>query len=122
MLNIELLPDRGIVILTAEGKLEASDFERVGRKVDPIIDANGMLNGLMIHAKAFPGWADFAALITHVRFVRDHHHSVRRIAAVSDSEFAKIMPAIARHFVAAELRHFPFDERELALAWLEAGQ
>jgi hypothetical protein len=122
MLHVELLRDRGIVILTPEGKLEASDFERVGREVDPFIDANGMLSGLMVCAKTFPGWADFAALITHIRFVRDHHRKIRRIAAVSDSEFAKIMPAIAKHFVAADLRHFPFDAKEQALAWLEADR
>jgi hypothetical protein len=121
MLDVQLLRDKGIVILTPEGRLQASDFERVGREVDPFVEEHGMLKGLLVHARAFPGWADFAALTTHIRFVRDHHRKVARIAAVSDSAVLKIMPKIAEHFVAAEIRHFPSDEMELAVAWLEEG-
>jgi hypothetical protein len=69
----------------------------------------------MIHAKGFPGWADFGALIEHIQFIKSHHRKVRRIAAVSDGEFFKIAPTIAKHFVAAEFRQSPFDEMERAL-------
>ena len=122
MLHIELLRDRGILILTPKGALEAADFERVGQQVDPFIAANGMLNGLMIHAEAFPGWASFGSLVTHIKFVKEHHRKIRRVAAVSDSAFLKVMPAIASHFATAEVRHFPFHEKARALAWLETGQ
>src|SRR5688572_4108890 len=106
MLHIELLRDQGIAILTPEGKLMASDFERVGREIDPYIETHGNINGVMIHAKGFPGWADFGALIKHIQFIKSHHRKVRRIAAVSDGELFKIVPAIAKHFVAAEVRQF----------------
>jgi hypothetical protein len=122
MLNIETLPDRRIAILEPEGKLEASDFERLGREIEPLIDAQGKLSGLMIYAKAFPGWADFSAFVRHVRFVKEHHRMVRRIAAVSDSAAIPVMMVVAKRFVAAELRHFPFGEKERALAWLQEGR
>jgi hypothetical protein len=122
MLNVDLIRDKGIAIISPNGKLEASDFERVGHVVDPFIEAHGMLDGLLIRADSFSGWADFAALVTHVRFVRDHHRKVRRIAAVSDNAFLKVLPAIAEHFVAAEIRHFPIAEIEPAMDWLEAGR
>jgi len=122
MIRVELLRDKGIVIVMPEGRLEASDFDRIGAEVDPFIKANGKLNGVMIYTASFPGWADFAALVTHIRFVKDHHRNIRRVAAVSDSSFLKIMPAVARHFAAAEIRHFPFAEKERALVWLEAAQ
>jgi len=122
MLNVELLSDRGIAILTPEGKLEASDFERVRREIDPFIETHDRLNGLMVHAKNFPGWADFAALISHIRFIKDHHQDIRRVAIVSDGGILKIVPVIARHFAAAEIRQFSFDETDSALAWLETGQ
>ena len=120
MIRVELLKDKGIVIVTPEGKLEASDFDRIGRVVDPYINANGKLSGLMICAAAFPGWSDFAALISHIRFIKGHHRKINRVAAVTDSDFVKIMPIVAKHFVAAELRHFSFAEKEHALTWLEA--
>jgi len=122
MIRVELLRDRGIVVVTPEGKFEAADFDRIGAEVDPFIEANGKLNGVMIYAATFPGWADFAALVKHFRFVKDHHRKIRRVAAVSDSNFLKIVPAVAKHFAAAKIRHFPFAEKDSALAWLEASR
>ena len=119
MLSVELLADRGIAILTPRGKLEASDFERVAQEIDPLIVSKGMLNGLIVQADSFPGWADFAAMVTHIRFVGEHHRKIKRIAVVSDSEILKIMPSIAKHFVAAEIQHFSMDHKFQALAWLE---
>ena len=72
----------------------------------------------MIDAESFPGWANFAALVAHLRFVRDHHRKIERIAAVSDSTVLTVAPKIASHFVQADLRHFSHDQREAALAWL----
>jgi len=78
--------------------------------------------GVMIYTKSFPGWESFGAFVSHLKFVADHHRKIKRIAAVTDSEFLKIVPRIADHFVQAEIKHFDFDEKEKALAWLEAGR
>jgi len=120
MIQFELLRDHGILILSPDGPLEKGDFERLSQEIDPFIVANGKLTGLMICAKAFPGWESFGALVSHLRFVKDHHRKIDRIAAVTDSEFLKIMPHIAKHFVSAEIRQFPSDERTEALAWIDA--
>ena len=121
MIKFELLRDRGILILSPDGPLEKADFERLAQEIDPFIAANGKLTGLMICAKTFPGWDSFGALVSHLKFVRDHHRQVSRVAAVTDSEFLKIMPHIAKHFVSAQIRQFPSDEKTEGLAWLEAG-
>jgi tRNA U38,U39,U40 pseudouridine synthase TruA len=122
MLKVELLQDRGVAVLTPQGKLEASDFERAGREIDPFIETHEGLNGLIVHTKNFPGWADFSTFVKHIQFIKNHHRKIRRVAIVSDGEILKIVPAIAQHFAAAELRQFPFDEIDRALAWLETGQ
>jgi hypothetical protein len=119
MLRFELLRDRGIGVLTPEGPLKESDFAGVSKEIDPYIASNGQLAGLMIIVKSFPGWENFSALVSHLRFIRDHHRKIARIAAVTDNDLLKIMPAIARHFVAAEIRQFPADQKMQALAWLE---
>ena len=118
MVEHELLQADGILVIRPEGSLEASDFERIAREVDPYIEANGKLHGVMIDAKSFPGWKDFAAFVAHLRFVKDHHRRIEKIAAVSDSSFLSIAPSIASHFVQAEVRHFPHSQMEEALAWL----
>jgi hypothetical protein len=121
MVNYELLRDEGILIIHPEGSLEASDFQKIAEEVDPYIEANGKLRGVMIDAESFPGWKDFAALVAHLKFVRGHHRNIERIAAVSDSGFLAIAPKIASHFVQAEVRHFPHSQREEALAWLRSA-
>lgn len=118
MLKYELLKEDGILVLKPDGALEASDFDTVAGKLDPYIEEMGHLRGLLIQAESFPGWRDFGAFISHLRFVRDHHRNITKVAAVSDSAFLSIVPHVARHFVSADVRHFDFAEREIALAWL----
>ena len=118
MLNHELLEDDGILVLKPDGALQASDFEAVAGELDPYIEEKGNLRGLLIEAESFPGWSDFGAFVSHLRFIRDHHRQIRKVAAVSDSTFLSIAPSIAKHFVSAEVRHFDFAERDAATAWL----
>jgi hypothetical protein len=119
MIEAKLFRDEGVVEVLPSGALRAVDFEQLAALVDPFIEANGELKGLMIVADRFPGWDDFGALVGHVRFVRDHHKLVRRIATVSDGAMLTLLPQLARHFVKAEVRHFPFAERDGAMAWLK---
>ena len=120
MITHKLLRDEGILIVSPTASLEAKDFEEVAREVDPYIEEKGSLKGLLLEAESFPGWHDFAGLISHFRFVRDHHAKIKKIAAVSDSEFLSIMPRIAAHFVSADIKHFASADKEAALDWLRA--
>jgi hypothetical protein len=122
MVNYELLRDEGILIIRPEASLEASDFQKIAQEIDPYIEANGKLHGVMIDAESFPGWKDFAALVAHLKFVKDHHRKIEKIAAVSDSSFLAIAPKIASHFVQADVRHFPHLQREEALVWLRKAK
>ena len=71
--------------------------------------------GMLIHAEAFPGWENFAGLAAHIRFVRNHHQKIERVALVTDSPVARVAEAVAEHFIAAEIEHFPFADYEKAL-------
>jgi hypothetical protein len=118
MIHFELLRDRNILIITPDGPLEKADFEQLTKEIDPFIASKGKLAGLMIYTKSFPGWQSFGAFVSHLKFVIDHHRQIERIAAVTNSGFLKIMPRIADHFVQAKIKHFDFDEKDQALAWL----
>jgi hypothetical protein len=121
MISFELLRDEGILVVEPQGALEAADFAALTREVDPYIEENGKLRGVLIQSESFPGWGDFGALISHLRFIRDHHRDIDRVAAVTDSAFLSIAPSVASHFVKAEVRHFDFGEREAAIAWLRGS-
>jgi len=121
MVEFELLKADGVLILRPHGRLEAADFEAVAREVDPYVEANGKLHGILLDAAAFPGWKDFAALIAHVKFVRNHHRTVEKVAVVSDSSFLSVAPKFATHFVQADVRHFTQAHRGEAFAWLRGA-
>lgn len=118
MIEAKLFREEGVVEVLPSGALKAVDFEQLAALVDPFIEAKGELKGLMIVAERFPGWDSLGALIEHVRFVREHQKLVRRVATVSDGATLTILPLLAKHFVKAEVRHFPFAERDAAMDWL----
>ena len=118
MMKHELLVDDGIVVVSPEGKLEAEDFRQLAATVDPFVEANGKLKGILIHTKSFPGWKDFTGLLTHLRFVKDHHRKIGKVAIVTDSKAAPVAASLAKHFVSVQIKHFEYAEKEPALAWL----
>ena len=115
-----LVPERGILVLEPQSPLRQEDFEAVSATVDPWLEANGTLRGVVIRARTFPGWENAAGLLTHLRFVRDHHRKVRRIAIVTDMLVADLAQKVATHFTLAEVKHFPYAQMEQALTWAEA--
>ena len=118
MLNYELQQDEGILVLHPEGPLEAADFISITRQVDTYLAQHGKLYGVLIHAKSFPGWHDFAALLVHVKFLKAHLQKIEKVAVVADGVLANIMPNIANHFVHAQVQHFDFVSEEAAWVWL----
>lgn len=121
MIDVELFRDAGVVTVFPTGPLSEADFVELAGLVDPYLEAQGALNGLMIVAAQVPGWDNLSALVRHVRFVRDHHARIRRVAVVSDSPVLELLPALMSHFVQADVRRFPFDQRDAAFDWLKAA-
>jgi len=121
MVSYELIRDQGILVIMPEGPLRTEDFEALGQAVDDYIVSDGALNGLMISSKKFPGWEDFSGFLSHVRFIRENNRDIDKVAAVTDSGFLSIMPRVVDLFVTASVRHFAYDQREDAMAWLSSG-
>ena len=122
MLEYDLLQDQGILVVTPQGPLDQADFEALTKAVDPYIQAHGTLHGLMIYTESFPGWNNFAGLVSHMKFVKDHQQLIDKVAAVTDSSFLAELPGIADHFVKAEVRHFEFEDKENAMKWLTGSE
>ena len=118
MLSHELLEKEGVLIIMPDGPLQSEDFDRLSAAVDAYVVAEGALTGVMIYAASFPGWEDFSALLAHVKFVRDNNADIDKVAAVTDSKFLAVMPKIVDLFISAEVRHFDYEARDEAMAWL----
>ena len=121
MLKHQLLLPEGILILEPDAPLEAADFECLVREIDPYIAEHGKLSGLMIHAKAFPGWAHPEAFFAHMQFIKSHHQKIVRLAMVTDSKLLGELPKIAAHLVHVQVKHFSESQHEDALRWLKEG-
>jgi SpoIIAA-like len=116
-----LIPDSGVLVVEVTQALRSQDFDAIALTADTWIEAHGRLHGLVIHAKAFPGWENLGALMRHIRFVRDHQRKITRVAVSADSKLASIVPHIGEHFVKAEVRAFGYDDLEQAIAWAGSG-
>jgi hypothetical protein len=121
MINAKLMREEGILVVSPVDMLESSDFERLRLLADPYIEKHGELKGLLIDAETFSGWEGFPGMLSHLRFVRDYQKKVNRVAAVTDNGFLAILPKVADYFAAAEVRHFDYKDRDMALNWLRTG-
>jgi hypothetical protein len=112
-----MLPELGVVAVEVDEALAARDFEALAATADAWIESHGKLNGLVVQARNFPGWENLRGLTQHLRFVRDHHEKIGRVALATDSKLAGVAPALARHFVDAEIKRFDYDDVDSATQW-----
>ena len=122
MLSVKLDESNGIALFEPRGALSEADFRRASRAIDEWIGKSGRFEGLVIHTRMFPGWDSFGALLSHLTFIRDHHKRIRRVAFATDTPIGPLAEKIARHFVSAEIRLFPYREFEAARAWAADGK
>jgi len=115
-----LISETGVLVIDVNQSLRIQDIDAIALTVDPWIEAHGTLNGLVIHARRFPGWENLGALLEHLRFIRDHHRKIRRIALAADSEVASIAPRIGQHFIQAEVKVFAYADVDAAVQWAGA--
>ena len=116
MLEHELRANDGILILRPHGSLQATDFTSLTGVVDGYLQRGGRLRGVLISGKSFPGWENLDALMAHLKFVKNHHARIDKVAIVADGVVARVLPNVASHFVNAQLQHFDGDDA--AWSWL----
>lgn len=121
MIDYQLDTEHSILHVRPESAIEKDDFTKLATTVDPHIEANGDLAGLIIEAPGFPGWDSLGSMVNHFRFVRDHHKHVKKIAVVTDSHLGDFAERLASHFVSAEIKHFPAGHGEEAQQWILKG-
>ena len=120
MIQVEFDRNAGILTVTPAAPLNKQDFINLAAEVDPYIEKEGKLSGLIIRIESFPGWENFAGLLSHLKFVREHHKKIEKIAAVSEARIFSIMPKIVDHFVNAKVKYFPYENLAEAVLWIRS--
>lgn len=121
MLDIKIDRTTHVAVLEPDGPLLESDFKAATEQIDAMIEESGNLKGIVVHAKSFPGWDSIAALVAHLRFVKDHHKKLSRVALATESVAAHIAEVFASHFVMAEIRIFSYADIAKATQWVIAA-
>lgn len=119
MLNIHLDQEKSILYLKPNSALSVEDFSQVSAVIDPYIEQHGSLKGFVIETVKFPGWKNFSAFIAHVKFIKNHHAHIQKVAAVTDSRFADIAKTCVGLFVKPQIQRFPYGQTALAVQWIE---
>jgi stage II sporulation SpoAA-like protein len=122
MIDYDLDTAHSIVVVRPKSRLDKDDFVKLAEAVDSQIEASGDLAGVIFEAPSFPGWENFGAMVSHFRFVRDHHKHVKKVAVVTDSALGNVAEHLASHFVSAEIKHFPAGQTEAARQWIAGNQ
>ncbi|MCW8933669.1 MAG: STAS/SEC14 domain-containing protein [Gammaproteobacteria bacterium] len=118
MLIVNLDEANSVVSIEPTGSLDVKDFQAAASTIDPFIEKCGQLKGLIIHTESFPGWDSFSALITHLKFVKNHHAQIKRIAFVTDSVVGSLAESLVSHFIDAQIKHFPYAKFDQAKQWV----
>ncbi|CAG4882401.1 SpoIIAA-like [Georgfuchsia toluolica] len=121
MLDYSIMKPEGILVLKLHAPLSKEDFAGLGAAVDAYLADHPKLHGVLIQSRKFPGWENFGGFAAHMHFVREHHKKVDRVAIVTDSPIAGMAESLAKHFISATIKHFPFADDAQAFAWLEAA-
>ncbi len=121
MIAFEIDAEQSILVIRPSGALEEGDFTSLTRAVDAYLGDSGELAGVIVEAASFPGWDSLGALVAHVKFVREHHKRIRKVAVVTDSEIGNLAERLASHFLAAKVRRFPAGDFAAARAWITSA-
>ena len=94
MIHVDLNEAEGVAVIRPEQMhgLSEADFKELKDLIDHYLRDHDTLRGLVIVAKSFPGWENFKAFTSHIRFIRDHHRAIRKVALVSDSRLLSAAP------------------------------
>lgn len=98
--------------------MTAEDFVQLSSMMDSYLKDHEKLKGFVIETLSFPGWKNIDAFIAHVKFIKNHHAKIQKIAIVTNSKFAVIGKNTIGLLVKPEIKQFPYGQVELAKQWI----
>jgi len=117
-LKVTIEEQSKLVILEPQAELSKDDFLYAKSLVDPFIEREGVLNGIIIYTKDFPGWDSFSGFLEHMEFIKEHHKKIKKLAFVTDSFVGEMAQKLGKHFVNAEIKNFDYVDLQKAKEWI----
>lgn len=107
-----------IVKIAVPVKIQDDDFQKISPVIEPLITQYGKIR-LLADATKFNGWENVAAFERHVKFVRNYHLKVERIAVIAGHLWQHWVISIVRMFVHPEIKIFDKGEEVDAERWVK---
>jgi hypothetical protein len=118
MIDTTLLKSAGVLIVAPTGPISDADISEWRAALAGHLEQNAEVKGLLVDAKAFPGYTEASAFFGHLGIIRDFHSKIDRLALVTDMVMASFAETFGKFMLGVEARRFPAGERDKALAWL----
>jgi hypothetical protein len=119
VLHIDIRARDNVFIVTPEGSISADQIDDLATRVNTYINETDRVPNLVLHTKSVPHWSNFNALKTHLRFIKNHHRVVAKVAIVSDVKLLWLAKSLVDHFVGAKVRRFDEEAIDDAIAWAQ---
>jgi hypothetical protein len=113
-----LLYDKGVIVVEIKRPLTVEDLDAMVLESDSWIKEHGTLNGVVVHTRSFPGWANLESLVRQVQFGGDYLREVKRVAVATDGKLAGLTSRVGERFVHGEVRVFGYNDLDAAIAWV----
>lgn len=108
-----------LLAVKASGKLTAQDYEQtLLPKLEQLFERHGRLKILVQFSGDFVGWASTAAAWDDMKIGLHHAGDVEKFALVGGPEWVGWGAKLFGMFVSGQIRLFPEEAREQAMAWL----
>ena len=108
-----------VVALKINGKIETPDFKKIAEAAEEVLKMHKKVR-LLVEIERLDG-ISLDALIEDLRFGLKHFRDVERKAVVSDKHWHETLARLSNKlFPGIEIRHFPADQRDQALEWIES--
>jgi len=108
-----------IVGVRVSGMLTDEDYKRFLPVLEELIAKNGPIS-ICLDMEDFQGWSPKAAW-EDLKFGLTHDIDIRRVALIGAPEWVKWMFHLFAVFFTSEIRFFPPEEKNRAIAWLESA-
>ncbi len=119
MININLDEQQSILYVKPTSALNAKDFAQLSDTINNYVKQHGTLKGFLIETERFPGWDNINAFFAHMKFIKNHHTKIQKIALVTNSKFASTAEKYIGPYIKAKIKHFPHGQAESAKQWIE---
>jgi hypothetical protein len=116
--DYRILAHRGVLVIEPRRTLRQEDFDALSAAADAWIESTDQpLRGIVVHARTFPGWENLGSFLRHVRFVRDQHRRVDRVALSTDTALAGLASSVVDHFTEATIKRYDYEDFDCAIDW-----